>query len=378
MLLRGVAAPGSARTVYGISILSGERYPLTMDELMFLLSLPSDRWVEADGDAAMVRDLAEKGLVVSDEADEALAELRRRDEELSSGRWNMYAALYHFMTRWHGVDIRPGSGGDVGADELPPIRKEDIEQFVSAFGRPPEPFHSVANPRAVLELPLIRRQDGLYGLLARRRTTRGFDETTPMTADELAVVLYYVWGCHGYVPMLPGMLALKRTSPSGGGLHPVEAYPLVANVDGVAPGLYHYNVRDHALELLAELERDEAHRLVTEFAAGQSFFGSAHVAVIMTARFYRNFWKYRRHQKAYAALLIDAAHLSQTLYLVSAELGLGAFFTAAINARDVEERLGLDGYREGALAIAGCGKRRDRLSAYEPRFSPYVPRETPL
>jgi putative peptide maturation dehydrogenase len=352
---------------------------MTPEELTFLLSVPSHQWTEADGEAAMAVDLAGKGLVVSDDDDEALAELRRRDAELAASQWNVYAALFHFMTRWHGVDVRAHLGEDgAPAEEVPPLTREQIEQFVSQYGRAPEPFHSVVEPRAVRELPLIRREDGLYSVLTRRRTTRSFDPSTPMTAEELAVVLYYVWGCHGYVPMLPGMLALKRTSPSGGGLHPIEAYPIVANVEGIQPGLYHYNGRDHTLELLSALEAAEAHELATQFTAGQTFFGAAHVAVVMTARFYRSFWKYRRHQKAYPALLMDVAHLSQTLYLVSAELELGAFVTAAINARDIEDRLGLDGFREGALAIAGCGRRVGRLSPHEPRFSPYVPGETIL
>src|SRR5205085_9770337 len=94
---------------------------------------------------------------------------------------------------------------------------------------------------------------------------------------------------------------------------------------------------------------------------------------ILTARFYRNHWKYRRHQKAYAGLLMDAAHLSQTLYLVSTELNLGAFVTIAINARDIEERLGIDGVTEGVIAMTGCGRRMPGESPLELRFSPERP-----
>jgi nitroreductase len=75
---------------------------------------------------------------------------------------------------------------------------------------------------------------------------------------------------------------------------------------------------------------------------------------------------------------MDAAHLSQTLYLVAAELGLGAFVTAAINAANIDERLGIDGCSEGALAVSGCGRRAAERSPLEPAFAPYVPRETQL
>ena len=96
---------------------------------------------------------------------------------------------------------------------------------------------------------------------------------------------------------------------------------------------------------------------------GQSYFGTAAVSFVLTARFYRNHWKYRRHQKAYAGILMDAAHLSQTLYLVSDDLGLGAYVTIAINARDIEARLGLDGVRRAssrspAAAPADPAQRR--------------------
>jgi nitroreductase len=72
---------------------------------------------------------------------------------------------------------------------------------------------------------------------------------------------------------------------------------------------------------------------------------------------------------------MDAAHLSQTFYLVCADLGLGAFVTAAINGANIEERLGLDGFGEGALAVCGCGVPAGGASPLEPEFLPYIPGE---
>ena len=89
----------------------------------------------------------------------------------------------------------------------------------------------------------------------------------------------------------------------------------------------------------------------------------------MVARFARSFWKYRDHDKAYGSILMDAGHLSQTLYLVCAELGLGAFVAGAINDASIGERLGLAAFGEGALAICGCGKPAP--SGQEPDFRRY-------
>jgi putative peptide maturation dehydrogenase len=178
-------------------------------------------------------------------------------------------------------------------------------------------------------------------------------------------VLKRVVGCQAEVEILPGTMALKKAHPSGGSLHPLEAYLVVQRVDGVAPGLYHYHVTTHALEPVATLEpvalRDFAMRCV----AGQDFFADAHALLIVTARFERTFWKYRSHPKAYRAIVLEAGHVSQNLYLTATELGMGAFVTAAINEVDIEEAFGLDALRESPLAVLGFGPRAAQKTMLE-------------
>jgi putative peptide maturation dehydrogenase len=377
-MLRGAVRLAPLKQLYAVSILAGKEVPLTDEELDIVLSVPDDRWVEVDGSNTTVLErLVRNGLLVADGDEEDVAEFRRRDGLLSAGEWNLYGALYHFLTKWRDVDVT--GLGDAGAtDELPPLTRKMIEEFIGRHGRPPEPFHAIDDPLDVRALPLVRKDGELYELLEKRKTTRAFDRETPMELDQLAIVLYHVFGCHGYAPIVGDLFSLKRTSPSAGALHPIEAYPLVANVAGLDPGLYHYRSRDHALELVAGLDAAEANALASRFMCRQTYFGAASVSFVLTARFYRSFWKYRRHPKGYAALLMDAAHLSQTLYLVCADLGLGAFVTTAVNAHNIEERLGLDGWSEGVLAMAGCGPRAAGRGPFEPDFAPYVPRETQL
>jgi putative peptide maturation dehydrogenase len=371
-LLRGVVEPSSLRRVYGLSAAVGGAAPLTGEELQLILSLPSDDWTESEDGA--LDELANRGLVLRDGDDPVDTERRRRDELLADTGWNPYAALFHFLTRWQGIDLRASAPGGEAVEELPPLRREDLEQFLADRGPPPPAFHPRAASGAVTELPLVERNGGIFELLPRRRTTRAFDAEHPLTIENLSVVLRSVFGVHGSATALPGVVTLKRTSPSGGGLHPVEAYLLVANVEGLQPGLYRYLTESHALELIEAVgSPGEAHRLGTTFMCGQTYFGSAHVLVVMAARFERNHWKYNAHDKAYPAMLMDAAHLSQTLYLVAAEMGLGAFVTAAINGVDIDERLGLDGYREGSLAICGFGHPAAEPSPFDPTFVPYVP-----
>jgi putative peptide maturation dehydrogenase len=214
--------------------------------------------------------------------------------------------------------------------------------------------------------------------LRARRTTREFDHSAPLPLDALSLLLRWVWGCHGYARVSEDTVTLKKTSPSGGGLHPIEVYPLVLTVEGVEPGLYRYRPDDHALELREALEPAEARELATLFVARQGYLAAADVLFVMTARFARQFWKYRAHPRAYGVLLMDAAHLSQTFYLLCAELGLGAFVSAAINGADIDERLGLEPFEESALAICGCGTPAAPVTDIDPEFLPYVPRETQI
>ena len=71
---------------------------------------------------------------------------------------------------------------------------------------------------------------------------------------------------------------------------------------------------------------------------------------------------------------MDAAHLSQTLYLVATELGLGAFVYRGdqrVEHRGAPRYRRLDRRRPGRQRLrAGRSAKRSPL---EPEFAPYVP-----
>jgi putative peptide maturation dehydrogenase len=360
-LLQGEPPVTRVPQPFALSALTGDRFELTREELNLALSVP-DEWMSRDEflgegneeDAVRLDRLARGGVVVSDDPDPELTELRRRDESLTADHWSAPAAIYHFGTKWRDIRVALEQTGEL-----------------ERLGMPPPHFVTLPKPADVLALDRHPRAGQLYEALLRRRTSRGFDRRTPVTIDQLATVLGSVWGAHGLVEFSEGVAMLRKSSPSGGGLHPIEVYPLVRDVEGVEPGLYHYSVRDHTLELISAVEESEVEELAFDFTAGQPYFQAAHVLFLMTGRFDRSFWKYRDHPRAYAVLLMDAGHLSQTFYLVCTELGLGAFVTAAINGANVEEALGIDGFREGAIAICGCGPPGPAPSGLEPQFAPY-------
>jgi putative peptide maturation dehydrogenase len=383
LLLRGQAKLVTDRQVYALSLLRSDEYPVAVSELEPLFRIPTDGWSaeseichEGPLDVRRIHELCHQGILIANIDDNPYRELRERDEKLSNSQWHIYGALYHFMTRWRDVDVRADFTSRIDQEKRARETTAPIEVFVRTYGKPPDVWHRVHNPLGVVDLPIAKQSGGLFECLEKRRTTRAFDENVPLSQEMLSVLVYYAFGCHGYLPITEDIGALKKTSPSGGCLHPIEVYILVLNVQGLGPGVYHYNIKDHSLELMIALDRQQAVEWGNEFTAGQSFPRRAQALFILTARFYRNFWKYRKHQKAYGVILMDAAHLSQTFYLLCAELGLGCFITAAINGMNVEQRLGLDGFTEGAIAICGCGEPAEQ-NDIDPVFRPYVPRSGP-
>jgi SagB-type dehydrogenase family enzyme len=167
----------------------------------------------------------------------------------------------------------------------------------------------------------------------------------------VAAVVRGTWGRTGTLDGgLFGRLATK-TSPSGGALHPIEAYVIAWNVAGLPAGLYHYDV---AANELRRLKRGHFRGQAVRAASGQRWVGRAGFICVMTAVFARTAWKYQL-ENAYRILWLDAGHLAQTFCLLATARGLGSFTTAALQETYIEKLLGLDGIREFPVYLCGAG-----------------------
>lgn len=319
---------------------------LSEAEVLALGEVPSIEWIDAapflkrHGEEVVNR-LLETALLESKAAPDAA------DAIVREGHWHRVAAVAHRHLRWQDTDTQVTPEALAGDSTLPPM--------LERLGPPPPAVAALAEPDRRLSLPASPGTD-FDRLVARRVTCRNFNTSRPLPLGILATLLQQVHGARACAEVT-GVSLLKKAVPSAGGLHPVDAWLLVRQVDGLAPGLYHYHSTDHALEPLRALDAAEADGLALRFVAGQTWFAQAPVHVMLVARFRRNFWKYRGHSKAYRAVVLDAGHLSQAQYQLATELGLGAFITAAVNEGEIERALGLDPMREGVLAVTGFGYR---------------------
>jgi SagB-type dehydrogenase family enzyme len=305
--------------------------PRTAAEIQsrFQLSNPGALW-------RLLEQLCSRGLL---ERAATKASKDGRDLAMRSWQsWNPAAGFFHFSTK----DV------EFAADPWEPIRALQAKAKREAM---PEPLKEY--PKASkIQLDRLQSTAEFPRVLRERRTWRKY-ANEPVDLSQLAVALELTFGIQGWV-RVPGLgKAAMKTSPSGGSLHPIEAYVLAMNVRGLARGLYHYNAGAHLLERLGnaisrgELQRDLGH---------QHWFSGAAFVILMTAEFWRTQWKYD-FPRVYRGVLIEAGHLCQTFCLTATWLGLAPFCTIALPDTKWETRLGIDGIGESVLYAAGAGKK---------------------
>jgi putative peptide maturation dehydrogenase len=349
---------GLARTRRWVALAPhlGEEVEVDATERELLGALSPERWMSSNEFPAesrpALRRLLKTGLAIG--STRAHAAHRERDECLRGVHWHPLAATLHAYTRWSDADAVRNMQ-DSGTETAAEMRE--------VLGAPPPEADAVGESDSRSALARVAGND-FDALLARRATCRNFDPARKLPQALFAQLMQRVFAAQAEVRIGDDTAFLKKSSPSGGGLHPTEACLIVQHVEGIDPGLYHYHAIAHALEPLPAPELP-LRVFLMQAMAQQHWFADAHAAVVLVPRFDRTFWKYRRHMKGYRVIALEIGHLSQTLYLAATEAGLGAFITAAINEKPIEAAFGLDPLRQGALAICGFGWRSDTMQTME-------------
>lgn len=204
-------------------------------------------------------------------------------------------------------------------------------------------YNQSAMERIQLSKPLFESNVSVERAILNRRSLRDFINK-PMSLDELSHLLYYSAGItdkrHGL-----------RAAPSAGATYPIEIYPVINDVKMLSPGVYHYLVTTHELQLLNE--GDFGHK-VGEATLGQKFLAQANAVFLLSAVLHRTQQRYRERGQRY--ILIEAGHIAQNVCLVASAMGLGACSVGAFYDRDLNELLGLDGVKETTLYLTAVGK----------------------
>ena len=167
----------------------------------------------------------------------------------------------------------------------------------------------------------------LETLLQQRRSVREYGEA----ALELAAIGQLLWAAQGITD--PQGL---RTAPSAGALYPLELYVVAGNVEGLTPGVYHYQPDRHALQ---QTSTGDQRRLLAHAAHGQSWVRTAAAVLVITAVYERTTGKYADRGIRYVHM--EVGHAAQNLFLQAEALGLAAVVVGAFEDDAVATALDL-------------------------------------
>ncbi len=183
-----------------------------------------------------------------------------------------------------------------------------------------------------------------WDLLQRRRSQRKFSDQ-PLSFEDLSLLL---WATQGITARAGSHLL--RTAPSAGALYPIETYLAADRIDGLPPGLFHFNVRSFQLE---RLTHGAAAAKVGAASLDQVFIGNAAVVFIWSAVLRRNMAKYGERGMRY--ICMDVGHICQNLQLAVEALARRSCPVAAIYDDELNALLGLDGVEESVIYLAPVG-----------------------
>ena len=211
-------------------------------------------------------------------------------------------------------------------------------QFPDLYKRYPDA------PRVSLPEPRLEDARPAALTIAERRSTRSY-AATPMSMDELSRMLFLTTGISA-----DRWGNARRTAPSSGALYPIELYAVIHNVEGIERGVYHYALREHALELV----RAGDHRArVVEQGIHQEFLGECGAVFFLTQLLQRMRPKYQ--DRSYRYGLLEAGHIGENGYLAATSAGLGACGVGAFMDDAINDMLGVDGVEEAAVYMLALG-----------------------
>jgi SagB-type dehydrogenase family enzyme len=193
--------------------------------------------------------------------------------------------------------------------------------------------------------------------ITSRLTPRCMEACT-LTLENIATILHYASGItrDNKDTSFPRPF---RTTPSAGALYPLELFFHSSHVNGLNPGLYHYNPSRNHLRLLRE---GDATPSFAKTLVQTSIAFESSALIFITAVFARTTFKYK--DRGYRFVLLEAGHVAQNINLTCTGLGLGCINIGGYFDRQVDELLAIDGLAHSTVYVAAIGKGFDDLSAH--------------
>ncbi len=170
-----------------------------------------------------------------------------------------------------------------------------------------------------------------------------------ITKKVLSHIFYYSLSISAWKKYVDSSWHL-RVNPSAGNLHPEETHLIACNVEGLKPGIYHYNVFEHLLEMrcMKPLELNDwgsvgIDKTVEKFSA----------FLVINVIAWRQAWKYQRRALRYC--FHDAGHAIGSIQYVLEQMKLDFKVFVKIDSINLKKLLGLQSGDEFPLIVIGLG-----------------------
>ena len=291
----------------------------------------------------LFQDLWAAGLAVRPGSEESDVRLRQ---------WRPHELWFHGRSRCGNGGYSDGGFGRTN------WAKDTFDQLPAK----PEPFPGPTVELAKPDLESLRANDiSLTSAIEDRMSVREHDDAAPMTLDQLGELLYRAARVRN-VFVQDGVEYLRKPYPSGGSAFELELYPVVRNVSGLAPGMYHYDSHEHRLELVRPAS-PEVGRLLWTATQAAVMPEPPQALLVVSARFGRLMRTYE--EIPYSLVLKHVGVLYQTLYLVATSMGLAACGLGAGDSAAFAELTGHDHTTEGCVGEFLIGSRPAELKGVE-------------
>lgn len=205
----------------------------------------------------------------------------------------------------------------------------------------------------IFKLEKTKGNDLMRLLINHRRSQRNYLKKG-ITIKKLSNLLQYGLGVMCSIKGLNEINLDLRAYPSAGALYPIESYIAVFDVNELKKGIYHYNVKDHSLELL---KIGDCKNQLGKICLAEEIIKNANIVLIFSSVFKRTTIKYGI--RGYRFSLIEAGIVGQNVTLVAESLGLGSCMLGGFYDDEVNKLLDVDGVNEAVVNIMTVGIKSD-------------------
>lgn len=200
----------------------------------------------------------------------------------------------------------------------------------------------------VLPSPNTKNMTPTFEAIIHRRSIREYTDEE-LKPHHLSKIL---WAAQGITGRVKG--TELRAVGSAGALHPIETYVVVNRTGDLPHGLYHYNVRAHALDLLIQ---EQFQIGLVNACMGQEFIGQAPICFIWTGIFNRVSWRFA--QRAYRYVYFEVGQVLQNATIACQAMDVGCCEIGAFYDDEINLLLGVDGIEETALCLMSAGMAKN-------------------